>query len=148
MTTLHELITGESSLATAIMTGDDGTIQTWLNTPSVTVQRNIPINAFVGALYNSGAFVAILTAAAQGNTTAAMAVTLIEKAKTLGIEGIDMSLAVNQGMVSTLVSAGIITQEQVDSATALASVVVSPAEAAGLGSISLQDVADWRLTSD
>lgn len=139
--TLYELITSEASLADAVAAGNDGAIALWLNTPSVTVTRNIPINAFVGELYNSGAFVAILTAAAQGNTTAAMAVALIEKAKSLGIEGIDMSLAVNQGMVATLVSESIVTQAQADAAVALSQVVVSPADAAGLGHISIDQIA-------
>lgn len=145
--TLDDLITGEASLATAIASGDDGAIQTWLNTPSVVVTRNIPINAFVGDLYNSGAFVAILQAAATGNATAQMAVTLIEKAKTLGIEGIDVTLPVNQAMIGTLVSEAIVTQAQADSALALASVTVSPADAAGLGTITLQQIAEWRLVN-
>lgn len=139
--TLNELITGEPSLTEHVASGNDGLIALWLNTPSVTVTRNIPINAFVGELYNSGAFVAILQAAALGNATAAMAVTLIEKAKTLGIEGIDMSLPVNQGMVATLVSEGIVTQAQADSAVALSQVVVSPAEANGLGHVSIEQIA-------
>lgn len=147
MTTLNELITGEPSLSEHIASGNDGAIVDWLNTPSVTVQRNIPINAFVGELFNTGAFAAILQAAALGNQTAGMAVTLIEKAKSLGIEGINMSLPINQSMLASLIADGVITQAQSDSAVALANVVVSPAEAAGLGYVSLLDVANWRLSN-
>lgn len=145
--TLHELITGEPTLAQHIASGNDGAIAEWLNTPSVTVTRNIPINAFVGELFNTGAFAAILQAAALGNQTAGMAVTLIEKAKALGIEGINVALPINQGMLATLVSDGTVTQAQVDSAVALSNVVVSPAESAGLGYVSLLDIANWRLSN-
>lgn len=112
--TLAELIQSEPSIAEYVVSGNDGAIAQWLNTPSIAAQRPIPIVEFVGELYNSGAFVAILQAAATGNTTAQMAVTLIEKAKTLGIERIDLSLPVNQSMISTLVSEEIVTQEHRD----------------------------------
>jgi hypothetical protein len=142
--TLTELIQSEPSIAEYVTSGNDGAILQWLNTPSIPAQRPIPINEFTGELYNSGAFVAILQAASTGNSAAQMAVTLIEKAKSLGIERIDLSLAVNQQMVATLISEGIITQAQADSATALANTLISPAENAGLGTVSAIDLANWR----
>lgn len=145
--TLNELIAGEPSLADAITTGNDGAIVEWLNMPSIPASRPIQINAFVGNLYNSGAFVAIITAAATGNQTASMAVTLIEKANALGIERIDLSMPVNQSMIATLISENIITQTQADSAMALANTLISPAESAGFNPVSLIDVAEWRLNN-
>lgn len=145
--TLNELIAGEPSLSDAITTGNDGTIVEWLNTPSIPASRPIKINAFVGNLYNSGAFVAIITAAATGNQTASMAVTLIEKSKALGIERIDLTLPVNQSMIATLISENIITQAQADSVASLADTLISPAEFAGLNPVSLIDVAEWRLSN-
>lgn len=145
--TLTELIQSEQSIAEYIISGNDGAILQWLNTPSIPVQRPIPINEFTGELYNSGAFVAILQSAATGNQTAQMAVTLIEKAKALGIERIDLSLPVNQSMLGTLVSEGIVAQAQIDSALALADTLISPAENAGLSPVSLRDIAEWRLSN-
>lgn len=139
--TLNDLILSEPSLADAIASGNDGQIANWLNTPSVSVQQPIPINTFVGELYNSGAFVAILQAASTGNSTAAMAVTLIEKAKTLGIERIDLGMPVNQSMIATLISEGIITQAQADSAMDLANAIVSPAKANGFNQVSIEQIA-------
>ena len=146
--TLNDTILSEPSIADYVSSGNDGTIAEWLNTPSIPVQRPIPINAFVGELYNSGAFVAILQAAASGNATAQMAVTLIEKAKSLGIERIDLGLPVNQSMLGALVLDGVVTQEQIDSALALADTLISPAENAGLGTVSFMDVVNWRLNRD
>jgi hypothetical protein len=142
--TLAELIASEPSIAQAVTDGNDGLIAQWLNTPSIERARGIPINAFAGELYNSGAFVAIVQAAATGNTTAQMAITIMEKAKALGIETIDLSLTSNQSLLSALLADGVITQAQIDSALALGTELVSPAEYNGLGSVSAQQIAEWR----
>jgi hypothetical protein len=139
--TLAELIASEPSIAQAVTDGNDGLIAQWLNTPSIERARGIPINEFAGDLYNSGAFVAIMTAATTGNTTAQMAVAVMEKAKAFGIQNIDLNLPSNQAMLAGLLNDGVITQEQIDSAEALGIETVSPAEYNGLGTVNIEQIA-------
>ncbi|MBV5310831.1 hypothetical protein [Chromatium okenii] len=143
--TLFELINSTPALYEYARTGNDGAIQQWLNTPSIVSSRKIPINEFVACLYDTGAFTAIKQAAVNNNATATFAIETMKDCKALGVESIDLSLIVNQDLLNGLLVQTIITQEQVDAVAALAVTLVSPAEANGLGAVSLADVAEWRL---
>jgi hypothetical protein len=57
------------------------------------------------------------------------------------VESIDLSLIVNQDLLNGLLVQTIITQEQVDAVAALAVTLVSPAEANGLGAVSIEQIA-------
>ena len=139
--TLFELITTTTALHEYAHTGNDGAIQQWLNTPSVTASRKIPINDFVACLYDIGAFTAIKQAALNGNATANFAIETMKDCKALGVESIDLSLDVNQDLLNGLLVQNIINQAQVDAVAALAVTLVSPAEANGLGDVSIEQIA-------
>lgn len=139
--TLTDLITSTTSLAQAVSDGNDGAIQQHLNTPSVTASRKIPINDFVACLYDTGAFTAIKHAAVNGNETAKFTIETMKDCKSLGVESIDLSLDVNQDLLNGLLVQAIINQAQVDAVAALAVTLVSPAEAHGLGTVSIEQIA-------
>lgn len=139
--TLHELITSEPSLADHVTAGNDGAIAAWLNTPSVASTKEVLMDHFVGKLYQNGGFLAVIQAAATGNQVAGMALTVIEKAKALGLNQVDISLPSTQLLLGSLVTEGLLTQAQADEVTALSDTVISPAEAAGLGHVSIEQIA-------
>lgn len=122
----------------------DTDLLSWLNTPSITRAKKVPIGDFVAALFDSGAVNAIFQAAATGDQLAGAAMTLIEKVKILGVENIDLSLETNQSLLSSLVQANIVTEQQIAPALALGSEDVSPAENAGLGMPHIGDVQNAR----
>jgi len=138
---LSELIHSGSSLVQAVSDGNDGAIQLWLNTPSVTASRKIPINDFVACLYDTGAFTAIKQAALSNNATANFAIETMKDCKALGVESIDLSLDVNQDLLNGLLVQNIINQAQIDAVAALAVTLVSPAEVHGLGAVSIEQIA-------
>lgn len=139
--TLLDLITSTTSLAQAVSDGNDGEIQQWLNTPTIVSSRKIPINEFVACLYDTGAFTAIKYAALNNNATATFAIDMLKDCKALGVETIDLSLVVNQDLLNGLLVQNIITQAQVDAVAVLAVTLVSPAEAHGLGAVSIEQIA-------
>lgn len=141
MSELSDLILSEESLESAIADGNDGLIAQWLNTPSIQSTRPIPIDEFIAELFRSGAFLAIQQAVLAGDETAVLAFETVKNAKALGLQNIDMSLAPNQALIAGLVQSGLITQAQADSVAALAEVTISPAENAGLGVVSIDQIA-------
>lgn len=118
----------------------DADLLSWLNTPSITRERKVPISDFVAALFDAGAVTAIFQAAATGDQRAGAAMALIEKVKILGVENIDLSLSTNQSLLSGLVQAGIVSEQQIAPAMALGSESVSPIDAAGLNRPLMGDV--------
>lgn len=137
---LNTLITNEPSLADALAAGNGTAILTWLNAPSITASRPVPIDEFVAEMFRNGAFLAIQTAVLQGSATAILAFETIKNAKALGLQNIDMSLSANTSLLSALVSEGIMTEAQANDVAALASTLISPAEDAGLGVVAMDDV--------
>lgn len=138
---ITDLINSNPSLAQAVSDGNDGEIQQWLNTPSIVSSRKIPINEFVACLYDTGAFTAIKQAAVNNNATATFAIETMKDCKALGVESIDLSLDVNQDLLNGLLVQAIINQAQVDAVAALAVTLVSPAQAHGLGTVSIEQIA-------
>lgn len=122
----------------------DADLLEWLNTPSITRAKKVPIGDFVAALFDSGAVNAIFQAAATGDQLAGAAMTLIEKVKALGVENIDLGLSTNQNLLSGLVQAGIVTEQQIAPAMALGSEIVSQACNAGIEAPHLGDVQNAR----
>lgn len=141
MSELSDLISSEPSLASAVAGGNDGLIAQWLNTPSIQSTRPIPIDEFIAELFRSGAFLSIQQAVLGGNETAVLAFETVKNAKLLGLQNIDLSLTPNQALIAGLVQSGLMTQVQADSVAALAEVTISPAENAGLGVVSIEQIA-------
>lgn len=111
----------------AAIAADDpgGTIESahaTLAAMTVTDPQIVPMGRFVGLLYQLGRFVAILQAAQAGTASAASAVAVIEKAKALGIEGVDMSLQSTTDLMNALQVDGLLTTDDITALQALGQV--------------------------
>lgn len=117
-----------AELAEHVAADHDQQIADILNRRDITASRLVPIADFVANLFETGAMLSIQTAVLGGNPTAVLADRMISKARELGLQHIDLSLAVNQALLSSLLQAELITQGQAQAATALADTLLSRAQ--------------------
>ena len=115
-------------LAPLVVANDDRGIAAILNRADQATTRPVPIAEFVANLFETGAMFSIQQAVLQGHPTAVIADRMVSKARELGLQHIDLSLSVNRTLLAGLLNAQLITQQQADSAAALANVTRSRAQ--------------------
>ena len=113
----------------------DAEVCEWLHTPSVAARQLVPRWKIKDMLYRHGAWPLLL--AAQGNATpqiAGVAITAIAYLNDADFENLDLDLPEIGGMFDALQSAGVLDEAGRDELDAMADLLQTPLEAAGLSS--------------
>ena len=111
----------------------DAEVCEWLHTPSVAARQLVPRWRIKDLLYRHGAWPLLLAAQANANSQiAGVAITAIAYLNDADFENLDLDLPEIGGMFDALQSAGVLDEAGRAELEALADVLQTPLEAAGL----------------
>lgn len=114
-----------------------------LNTP-VAARRPIAHEAFVGHLYDSGVFDAVLIAAGADDPTAKAVIAKLDYAVKFGLTTVDLDKSATLASLDAMRNAGLITPEQQAAIVALGDTQMSLAEQVGVGRLKAGDIEEAR----